>query len=96
MNLVQRIISILLNAGHASKLGFIHSLQSVLCYRRLQKILLCTSHHTTIKSLNSLGEKHDSAVHEWRSEIEKTMVCYSLVTRYIELPMHIEVWFQSL
>ena len=42
-------------------------------YTRLQKLMLCMSHKTTIRLVDQMGKNHDSDVCGWRDEILKTM-----------------------
>ncbi|XP_065892721.1 uncharacterized protein [Dysidea avara] len=56
MSLVQRIISLILYSGHASKQVF----------QRLQRLNLCLSHQVTVTLVKSLGEDFDNQVLKWR------------------------------
>lgn len=60
MNLIQRLLSVILYGGHASKQ----------VYTRLQKLLLCLSHKSTLSFIDKLGEGYDTAVHRWREDIK--------------------------
>ena len=41
---------------------------------RLQKLLLCVSHKTTLKYLDKLGSGHDAKVMRWAESLRKEML----------------------
>ena len=94
MNLVQCLLSVHLYCGHAPNkvcyIAFVKvcgCLLSILCmqvYTQLQRLLLCLSHKSTIRTIDKLGDGHDQAVIKWRNNLEQLMasneVCRKLTT----------------
>ncbi len=72
MNIVQRLVSVLLYGGHASKQVYLRAIffhvplnyfvLNMQTYTRLQKLMLCMSHKATISFVDKLGENFDSEV----------------------------------
>ena len=42
-------------------------------FRRLQKLMLCTSSDSTLKLIDAIGTKHDSNVIEWRDHLHERL-----------------------
>ena len=83
MNLLQRILSVLLYNGNASKQVRLSKIL-ITCmlsshwtffqlFRRLRQLLLCLSHTRTISFLDKIGRGYDAVVLEWKSNIQKRM-----------------------
>ena len=86
MNLVKRIISVLHYSGHAPKKVIFLFSQISCChdflnqvFRRLQRLLVCLSHPSTISTIDELGKDHDAAVREWKGRLHQLM-CASHVS----------------
>ena len=78
--LIQKIISIILNAGHTSKqvnllsgdilyLYFNNPYVYMQSIDRLQKLMVCLSHKATIKAQDELGLQFDKDIIMWRDEL---------------------------
>jgi hypothetical protein len=60
MSLIQRLVSVLLYAGHASKQ----------VYTRLNYMGLCMSYKQSIRIMESLGKNHDQEIYTWSKQLE--------------------------
>ena len=79
MNLVQDIVSLILNTGHASKqvsllLQSTFTLSSLQTYGRMNKVFMCLSNKGTLDYLHALGEDYDVSVHKWWVNLEQNMI----------------------
>jgi hypothetical protein len=70
MSLIQRVISILLYAGHASKQ----------VYTQLNHLGICMSYEQSMRLLDSLGKDHDEEIYKWSRQLENTIVTDSEVS----------------
>ncbi len=78
--LVQRIVSLVLYAGHCSKQVSINiallitqvqsDFVSMQVFTRLQRLGICLSHGTTLKTVDGMGQNHDQEVKKWAQELE--------------------------
>ena len=83
MNLLQKIISLILYAGHASKKVITSNVTSALfwcvtfvlylfydqVYTRLHKLNLAMSYPSAIQLVDKVGSDHDAIVKEWRDTL---------------------------
>ena len=85
MNLVQRLLSTILYMGHTNTLVcltpiFYYNTVIIMInlfmqvFDRLQKLHLCLSHRKTVRTVDKLGENHDSVLCEWRNALEHILV----------------------
>lgn len=83
MSLVQRIISLILYAGHSGKqVNLLYSypgyrvIATLQVFQRLQRLNLCMSHQLTSKLITTIGRGFDAKVYQWKhallSEVEAT------------------------
>ena len=81
MNLLQRIISLILFCGHASKRVsnaienkvYIIDHSCTNCYTQWQKLCLCLSHKATTACVDRFGKNFDAAVLQWKDNITRRM-----------------------
>lgn len=79
MNLHLKVILCMLYADHASKqvssLKIAYIMIKIQVYECLKKLHLCTSHLSTIRMLDSLGENFVSEVMKLKEELETRVLC---------------------
>ena len=81
ISLVQKILSIILYAGHASKQVILteymhgcfayHLSFKIKVYTRLQRLNICMSHKTVIRDIEEMGENFDARVKRWQESLQK-------------------------
>ena len=78
MSLIQKIISIILYAGHTSKqVCTLHLLRyDTLCNITLKGVYKASKteyHSTVIRTLSQLGSNHDIKVKKWKANLQKEL-----------------------
>ena len=54
-------------------------------YTQLQRLLLCLSHKSTIRTIDKLGDGHDQAVIKWKNSLEQLLMASNEVCRKLIL-----------